>query len=193
MKLLDTKKGTNGYINRQKIKETIRTIIYFVFALGLYLIGYMTLKTNKNLFTILAVLSVLPAAKCAVSMIMFYRFSSISQSEYEEIKNAGGDIPLIFELVFTSSEKSYYIKSAACCDNTIVALLDNNKKTDLSNEVKKHILAAIEREGLSGYSVKIFNDNKDYNKRLVEMNEKLDGLSDTSSAIIFALFKAITL
>lgn len=197
MKFLKAEKGLYGYINKQRVIEVAKTIFMFACAIGLYLIGFVTLKTNKSVWTILAVLSILPASKSAVNMIMFFRFSSIDKSEYDQIEAAKGAIPTKYEYVFTTSEKSYYVKSAACCDSTVIALLDNSKggkkKNSMPNELKSHIMSSIEREGFSGYTLKIYTDINEYTRRLSEMNENLDGDADASNIRIFALFNAITL
>jgi len=197
MKYLRTEKGIFGYIKKQRVIEIIKTVFMFACAIGLYLIGFITLKTNKSIWTILAVLSILPAAKSAVNMIMFIRFSSISNDDYLLIDKSHGSIPVKYEYVFTTSEKSYYVTSAACCDNTVIVLLDNKKagknKNQRPQELKNHIMAAIEREGFSGYSLKIYTDINDYVRRLKEMDENLYGENDASSVRLFALFDAITL
>lgn len=193
MKFLKPEKGVYQYINKQRIVEIIRTIFMFLCAIVLYLIGYITLQTNKNIWTILAVLSILPAAKSAVSMIMFMRFSSISNLEYNEINNSCGNIPVIYELVFTTTEKAYYVKSAACCDNNCIVLYDNLNKKDFSKELKDHLISSIQRDGLNNYTIKIYTKIEDYTKRLTEMNSNLNGVGDTTSKRLFALFKAITI
>lgn len=193
MKFLKTEKGIYKYISKQRIIEIIRTIFMFACAIILYLIGFVTLKTNKNIWTILAVLSVLPAAKSCVSMIMFIRFSSIDETEYQIIEKARGNIDTMYELVFTTSEKSYFVKNVCCANSTIVMLYDNRNKKDLSKELKTHIMASIEREGLKGYSLKIYTDTNSYIDRLSEMNNNLDNENDNSSGRVFALFKAITI
>lgn len=198
MKFLTTEKGTYRYINRQRIIEIFKTIILFSFAIGLYLIGYLTLKTNKSLWTIFAVLSVLPAAKSAVIMIMFLRFSSISNDDYSAIEESRGSVPLKYEYAFTTREKSYFVKSAACYDNTVIVLMDDkyNKgknKNLAANELKEHLKMSIEREGLKDYSLKIYTDLKGYCKRLDEMNANLNPQEDSSSAYVFALFNAISI
>lgn len=193
MKSLKPEKGTYGYINKERIIEIIRTIFMFSCAIVLYFIGYITLKTNKNIWTILAVLSILPAAKSAVSMIMFLRFSSISNSEYKSIIDNAGNIPVIFELVFTTTERAYYVKSAACCDNNCIVYYDYNNKKDLSKELKEHLISSIQREGFDGYTVKVYTKVDEYTKRLLEMNNNLNGVEDRTSNKLFSLFKAITI
>jgi len=193
MKFFKAEKGTFGYINKQRINEILRTVFMFACAIGLYVIGFVTLKTNKNIWTILAVLSVLPAAKSAVSMIMFFRFSSIENSLYESIEVSRGAISALYELVFTTTEKSYFVKCCACCDNTVILLLENKNKGVNSKELKDHIVSAALREGLNSYSFKIYLKESDFINRLTEMDNNLNGSEDTSSKAIFNLFKAITI
>lgn len=193
MKLIKVEKGSFQYINKKRIFETIKTILMFACAIGLYLIGFITLKTNKSLWTIFAVLSVLPAAKSAVSMIMFFRYSSINKDEYDLIENNRGVVPTNYEYVFTTSEKSYFVKAASCLDNTIIVLLENKKNKDMSKELKEHIVAAIDREGFKGYSLKVYSNINDFSSRLREMNDKLEAKNENSANRIFALFNAITL
>lgn len=192
MKFLQAEKGKYGYINKQKLFEIIKTVVMFACAIGLYLIGFLTLKTNKSLWTIFAVLSVLPAAKCAVSMIMFLRFSSLDKDEYNTVNNAS-NIPTNYEYVFTSSEKAYFAKAISCKDNTIIVLSNKNDKKDLSSELKNHLNLALEREGLSGYSLKVYTNTDDYVNRLKEMEIKLSTEGDTSYKRVFNLFNAISL
>ena len=52
----------------------------FGISLAIYLAGYLTVHSNKNLLTIVAVLGCLPASKSAVSMIMFLRAKGCSEA-----------------------------------------------------------------------------------------------------------------
>lgn len=192
-KIFKSEKGKFGYINKQRIIEIVKTVFMFACAIGLYLIGYLTLKTNKSLWTIFAVLSVLPASKSAVSMIMFLRFSSISEDDYNIIESIKGNINTCYEYVFTTSEKAFFVKAVSCKDNTVIALYDNKSKKDLSSELREHLVTAIEREGLSGYSLKIYTNMNDYTNRLKEMNHNLSDKKDNSHVLVFNLFNAISI
>ena len=57
------KKGTFGYIKRQRRWEIIRTMLMFGISIALYAAGYIATKSNKNLLTLAAVLGCLPASK----------------------------------------------------------------------------------------------------------------------------------
>ena len=67
-------KGTIGYIKKQLVFEIIKTLVLFAMALGLFFIGYFTLHTKKSLWSVLAVLALLPACRSLVTVIMFARF-----------------------------------------------------------------------------------------------------------------------
>ena len=195
MRLLKIYKGMFQYINKKRIYETAKTAVLFAFAIGLYLIGYITLKTNKSFWSIFAVLSVLPAAKSAVNMIMFYKFRSTPLEDYTKIEGVRGKIPVVYDLIFTTAETSYLVKSAACYDSTVIMLMEPKakKKQESMNDLKNHIAAAFERDNIKDFSIKIYSDLGDYCTRLKEMDSKLVKENDRSSDIAFALFNAITL
>ena len=192
MKVLKIEKGSFKYINNKRIIEIIKTVFMFSCAIFLYLFGYITLKTNKNFFTVFAVLSVLPAAKSAVSMIMFLRFSSIDEEDYKKIKEASGNANTKYEYVFTTSERAFFVKAISILNNTIICLYAPKKK-DFSKELKEHIVTCLEREGYKSYSVKVYISTDDYIKRLTEMNEKLSGDETDSSNNVFSLFNAVSI
>ena len=52
-------KGEWGYINYQRKRVLLITLVLYVCAIGIYLLGYLTLKTNKSIWSILAILAVL--------------------------------------------------------------------------------------------------------------------------------------
>ena len=57
------KKGEKGYIAWQRRFNILLTAAMYLLAVGIYLLGYLTMHTNKNLWTVIAVLSILPASK----------------------------------------------------------------------------------------------------------------------------------
>lgn len=187
-------KGTQGYINREKIITVIRTVIMFTVSITIYFIGVTTLHTNKSIWTIIAVLGILPASKSAVGMIMFLRYRSIDIREYREIQDAACNIPTLYELVFTTKEKAFFVKACSCCMNTVILLADkNNKNKNYAKELERHLNDSISMEGINGTLIKIYTDKAAYIERLNEMNEKLYTESDSTFNKVFDLFLSITL
>ena len=78
-------KGTYGYIENHKAYVAIRTLIYFLLCVGLYVMGYVTTGSNKNLLTVVAILGCLPACKSLVNLIMFVKAKGCSQELMKKV------------------------------------------------------------------------------------------------------------
>ena len=61
---MNKKRGEYGYIAARKKKTLLGTIIIALIGVAIFLVGlFLNKMSNRNLFTIIAVLAVLPAAK----------------------------------------------------------------------------------------------------------------------------------
>lgn len=190
MKLLRPKWGEFGYIYKKRNVEIIKTSLMFIIALSIYFIALSVLKTNKNIFTVIAVLTVLPAAKCAVSMIMFIRYKSIKLSEYNAINGIVDENNIFYEIIFTTQQQSFLVKACAVMDNTIIMYSVYDAK-DIK-KLTEHIKTCLERDYIKGYSLKVFSEIDAFTNRLAEMN---NNLSDESESIkpVKNLFRSISL
>ena len=72
MKIKTNERGTAGYLHRLKRNKIILTAVLFAAALIMFFGAYATLKTKANIFSIMAVLTMLPAAKGLVSVIVTF-------------------------------------------------------------------------------------------------------------------------
>ena len=68
-------KGTFGYLEKKKRNAILWTILCFGISLAVFLAGYLTTGTRKNLLTVVAVLGCLPACKSIVNLIMSIRMN----------------------------------------------------------------------------------------------------------------------
>ena len=80
-------KGSFGYLEKQRKRGLIRTILFFAISLAVYLLGYLTTGSNQNYLTIAAVLGCLPASRSAVNTIMYYRYHGILASDRKKLKD----------------------------------------------------------------------------------------------------------
>ena len=78
-------KGEYGYIAYQRKVVIIRTVIFFAVSIAIFIAGYVTTGTRRNLFTIVAVLGTLPACKSLVNLIMFTKAKGCSEKAHKEI------------------------------------------------------------------------------------------------------------
>lgn len=186
-------KGSYLYIKKQFIFELIKTIILFLMAFGLYYIGVSTLGTKKSLWTVFAVLAMLPAAKSLVGVIMFARYKSLSLEQYKLYKEAAGDISIIVENVITTEKKSYYLPCIACENNTIIAYC-NVSNSSMLKPLNEHLENVLKLGGYTSATLKIFDKEDAFLARLKQMNQNLEySEKKASTEAIFTTIKAVSL
>ena len=171
-------KGEWGYINYQRKRVMLITLVLYVCAIGIYLFGYITLKTTKSLWSILAVLSVLPASKSMVNLIMFLRFGSIDKNIYDEYSKAAGDVLTVYELAMTTYERTYYAEAASCRNNNLIICLksksgDKDKINSEIQSLEEHIRNVLANDGHKDTTVKVYDSVRGYCDRLEKMRDNL--------------------
>lgn len=143
------KKGTFGYINHKKKTQLIKTIITFLISFTIMITGYLINDNSKqNIFTIIAVLIVLPGAKMLVGYIVVAPFHSVGEKVFKEVsaKKQGKD-ELLVDLVFTSPEKIMNL-SFLMIKNDKIYCLSEHKKADISY-MQKYLQRTVDGRELS--------------------------------------------
>lgn len=84
---MNKKRGEYGYIAARKKKTLLGTIIIALIGVAIFLVGlFLNKMSNRNLFTIIAVLAVLPAAKQLVAFIVLFPFKTTQKRTLSESK-----------------------------------------------------------------------------------------------------------
>lgn len=120
MKKVKPDKGEYGYLYGEKKKYTLRIIIYFLIAVAIFLTGLFLNKfSTRNIFTVAAILVVLPWARAVVGLVTLFPFHQTPKEEHDEVAaRVGEGLRLYSDLVITSPEKimglQYMVKSTGC-------------------------------------------------------------------------------
>lgn len=190
-------KGTYGYLEKQKKRVLIRTILFFAISLAVYLIGYFSTGSNQNYMTIVAVLGCLPASKSAVNTVMYYRYKGCSSQDHKKIEEHTGNLLNLYDMVFTSYEKNFEIHHVALKDTSLIGYTGNNK-CDIS-ACEKHLRSLLSQNSLK-LNVKIFNDLPKYLNRLdqfsgsdINEQESAGSQDPERDQTVLALLRAISL
>ncbi|MGN1147563.1 MAG: hypothetical protein ACI4TB_04020 [Lachnospiraceae bacterium] len=162
-------KGTKNYINSQKKYEIIRTILYFGISLSLFAAGWISTGSRNNLLTIVAVLGCLPASKSLVEAIMYCKYSSLSASDAEKIENNTEGLTCLYDMVFTTREKTYPVLHMAICGKTIAGYMPYDKLSDA--DCAAHLNTCLKVDHYTGVTIKIFKDIRKYTERLGQLQE----------------------
>ena len=182
-------KGTFGYVRKQMIFEAAKTLVLFVMAIGIFLMGLLTLHTKKSLWSVLAVLALLPACRSLVGVIMLARYRSLSPADHERYSGYAGKMRVLYENILTTSERSFFVPVICVCSGNVVALYPDK---DTDNCLKEHIDNVLKSSGLAA-NVKVFESEEAFERRCTEMKEKLSGNPDATSAAIINTIKAVSL
>lgn len=174
---MNTAKGRPGYINGQKKKYLLWTVLEFAFVIIIFGIGYITTGSNANLFTVIAVVACLPAGKMLVEWITLFPFKTIAPEMAKEIEGKSEYLTTIYDLVVTSEKKAMQIDALVISNNTIFGYT-SHEKTDAS-EATARLKALMETTRYTKATVKIFPSYSAFLSRVEGLNsimaiEKMD-------------------
>lgn len=100
-------KTSLGYIKSEKRWQALWLAFYVILGVAIFLVGfYLNHKSKTNVFTVIAILMVLPAAKRVVALTVLFPYHSVKEEEYREVKQLmSEEAELWTDYVFTSTEK----------------------------------------------------------------------------------------
>lgn len=169
MKKILTPKGSYGYLQNRKIYTMLRTLIFFAISGALYGIGYAITGSNKNLWTIAAVLACLPACKSLVNCIIFIRAKGCSAGLQSDLMDYDEKLTVFYDLYFTSYQKNFSISHMAL-KGSILCGITEDASCD-AQEAQKHLEKMLMQEGIKNVTVNIFSQEDKYIDRLSRLEE----------------------
>jgi hypothetical protein len=169
--LWKNKKGTYGYIGKQRRWEIIKTLLMFGISIALYTAGYIATKSNKNLLTLVAVLGCLPASKSAVNMIMFLKAKGCSAKLREEIGEKAQGLSGRYDLYLTSYAKNFQISHLVMKGKNIAGITEQDRFDE--SACRQHLKTLFARNGFHDITVKIFRDREKYLERVKSLQESV--------------------
>lgn len=190
MKSLIIKKGSYGYIKNHKAVTALRTLLYFAVSIGLYVMGYVTTGSNKNLLTIIAILGCLPACKSMVNFIMFLRATGCSEEMKDKVSAFDEELTVFYDMYFTSYQKNYSVSHMVLKGNVLCGITENPKCDCKAAE--EHLEQMLKQEGIKNMTVKIFLQSDKYIDRLSRLT-KLDADEHKKRSEIIAMLYSISI
>ena len=108
-----TEKGAFGYLNCNKIHAWGRAALMLSVPVLIFLGAWFVKGTRENVMTVVAIVGCLPGCNQVVRAILASRYASMDRGLYEKIEEVRGELPVLYENVFTSYEKNYYVDCIA--------------------------------------------------------------------------------
>ena len=186
-------KGEFKYLKKQPVRIGLLTLVLLLMCAGVFMIGYINKGDVKNIFSIIAVLGLLPVAKLIVSFIMYLRAEKYSCSE--EVKNEimtiadNKNFCLGFDFYLTSYKVNFPLLSVFVYDGSIICLSGDSKLD--AKECREHIEKYLANNSINGFKVYILDKKEKFYDRL--KNVSADYAKSEADLTAYALIKNISL
>jgi len=177
MNILSSKysKGDYEYAKYHKNRVILFTIILFAVSISLYLLGYITTKSNKNYLTIVAILGLLPASKSLVSVIMNLKVKTSDITFKNKVDENINKLCGMYHILFTSYDANFYFSHLTITNNSLICFCDDPKVDE--KKFKEHLEKHMKIEGIdNNIIIKVFKDEDSYIKRLIDLNKLEDSI-----------------
>ena len=152
-------KGEFGYLNYRKKLNLIKMIVSFAVVAAVLIIGFIVYKTRANIFTVAAIVLVLPAAKMAVAYFVVLPHKPADNELKEKVESKSGSLGVYYDLIFSNSKKPIGTQAVVVSDAAVIALTNENKLFETS---LKDFMANDSRN----VNVTLYNDEKSFLSRV---------------------------
>ena len=162
-------KGAEGYIGKRKKVDAICLLFYIVLGIIIFLSGYFITKTRANIFTVLAVLMVLPGAKRMVALCVMLPRKSVSHERCEKIRAIADGGTLYVDYVFTSTEKIMHLDFLLVKNGNVLGVLASSKQDE--DYIKKYLTGGVHKIS-SHYHVSLFSEDDEFVRQIRHLSQK---------------------
>lgn len=163
-----TAKGEPGYVRYEKKKRTMITAIMFAIPLTIFFTGLAIAGTRKNLFTLVAILGILPAAKVAVNWVMILMQKPADPELVEETRKRAGELTCGYEMTVTAYEGRMPLEAVVICGNQVVCITVRGDREKIPF-MEKHMAKILSGNGYYSVKVKIFTEKKSFLDRVEQL------------------------
>ncbi|MCQ2506435.1 MAG: hypothetical protein MJ113_04570 [Lachnospiraceae bacterium] len=122
-------KGEYGYLNERKRRVFLHLLFLLCVAALIFVLGLALNKwQTNNIFTVIAILFVLPGARTLINFIVMAPYKKMSNEEFQELKaleRSGWDI--YYDAVFSTPEKIRRAKCMIFTGESLLIYLDKDE------------------------------------------------------------------
>lgn len=122
-------KGEFGYLKNKKVRQTLYLLALLLVAVAIFILGLALNKWQaRNIFTIVAILMILPITRVFVSLVILIPYKNITDEDknvIEGLKRENDE--LFYNLVFTSSEHVMHLDALLVTGHQAVGLFRDKK------------------------------------------------------------------
>jgi len=175
------KKTEYGYINKKKSAMLLTALLFAVVIAAIYLTGYfLNDKSNASVWTVAAIVLVLPAAKFLVSFLVLFPYKSPLTSQYEEVRSSLKEgSSLLSDMVITSPEKVMNLDFVVVSHHSVLGVVGKDKQ-DLSY-IQTYLFKGIHNHA-DGYKIKMYENFEGFMKAVKALDDAKDNEEEKEKA-----------
>ncbi len=168
-------KGDCGYINQHKVRQLFITFLSLIMVAVIFYTGVLRYHNTKSIFTVIAAVAAIPAAKVAVSYLVMAKYKSCDRQLYEEAVRLAPDSLILADLLISSTEKILPMPIAVIRDNSVY--LFTGLETEAVKKSEIYIRTVLETEARVT-NIKVFNRQEAFFKGISALNGNSPGKFD---------------
>ena len=186
MKKRKLERGEYGYLRQRKQNALTGTFLMVLIGVAIFVTGLLLNKMEvRNLFTVIAVCMVIPAAKYFVSYIVLFPYKSMEQAVKERLDSYAkeGDV-MLYDVVFTSSEKVMHLDAVYITGHQIIGY--TSRKKDNVQVIQDYFKKELKLRCIS-YAVYIATEEKQLKDRMKLRGEEADTNEEVKEEVLSML------
>lgn len=165
-------KGTKcefGYIQKQKVFQSLMLLLFVAVGVGLFVAGLLITGTRANIFTVLGILMVLPAAKRIIALVVMVPRKSVDKGRYDQMRQTVAEEGILYtDYVFTSPDKIMSFDFLIIQNQNVMGILSEKKQDEAY--ILDYLKKSVESQ-TSGYQVKLFSSDEEFYKFYLKLTE----------------------
>ena len=183
MKKYKLERGEYGYLKEKKQKALFGTILMVLIGIVIFVVGLLLNKMEAtNIFTVIAVCMVMPAAKYFVSYVVMFPYKPANPETKERLASyAGEPDAVLYDVVFTSSEKVMHLDCIYVTSHQIIGY--TSRKKDDIQVIQEYLKKELKKRCIS-YSVYIATEEKQVKDRMKLRGEEKESNSVAKQEVL---------
>lgn len=179
-----------GRIRGEKRRNLTGVLCMIAIGVAIFILGLFLNKFDKrNIFTVVAVLFVLPMARYLSTLLVMLPYKTPEKALYEKVKEAIPKGSILFsDYLFTSSERAMGMSFFVLTGHELVGLAASDKeKTD---KITGYLSAELKKRGIPG-KVVVFREQERFLAELKKIPEAAKTEAEMQEAVEFLRSLAI--
>ena len=179
MKKQKLERGQYGYLKEKKQMALFGMVLMVVIGIAIFITGLLLNKMEvTNIFTVVAICMVMPAAKYFVSYVVMFPYKPMTEETKDRLDSfAGEGDTVLYDVVFTSSEKVMHLDCIYVTGHQIIGYTSRVK--DNVAIIQEYLKKELKMRCIS-YTVYIATQEKQIADRMKLRGEET---ADTNTAV----------